>query len=29
VWECYLTGPETGGDPSAWRTELIQPLRPA
>lgn len=29
VWECYLTGSETGGDPSAWRTELIQPLRSA
>ncbi|CAM3794090.1 GyrI-like domain-containing protein [Paracidovorax anthurii] len=27
AWECYLTGPETGSDPSAWRTELIQPLR--
>ena len=27
LWECYLTGPETGSDASAWRTELNQPLR--
>jgi effector-binding domain-containing protein len=25
-WECYLAGPESGPDPSAWRTELIRPL---
>lgn len=22
LWECYITGPETGSDASAWRTEL-------
>lgn len=27
LWECYLTGPETGSDPTAWRTELNQPLQ--
>ncbi len=26
VWESYLTGPESGGDPSTWRTELSRPL---
>lgn len=26
LWECYITGPETGSDASAWRTELNQPL---
>jgi effector-binding domain-containing protein len=26
LWECYLLGPESGADPAAWRTELIQPL---
>ena len=25
-WECYLVGPESNSDPSAWRTELNQPL---
>jgi effector-binding domain-containing protein len=25
-WECYLAGPESGADPSAWRTELNRPL---
>lgn len=29
LWECYLAGPETGLDTSAWRTELNQPLRDA
>lgn len=27
LWECYLAGPETGQDASAWRTELNRPLR--
>jgi len=26
LWECYLLGPESSGDPAAWRTELNQPL---
>lgn len=26
LWECYLTGPESGSDPSLWRTELNRPL---
>ena len=26
LWECYLAGPESGPDPSAWRTELNRPL---
>ncbi len=26
LWECYLVGPETTSDPSAWRTELNRPL---
>jgi effector-binding domain-containing protein len=26
LWECYLTGPESGPDPAQWRTELNQPL---
>ncbi len=26
LWESYLTGPESGKDPSTWRTELVQPL---
>ena len=26
VWECYLTGPESADDPSAWQTELNRPL---
>ena len=26
LWECYLTGPESGSSPPAWRTELVQPL---
>jgi effector-binding domain-containing protein len=26
LWEAYLRGPESGNDPSAWRTELSQPL---
>ena len=25
--ECYLAGPETGADETAWRTELSRPLR--
>ncbi len=25
-WERYVTGPESGGDPSTWRTELVRPL---
>ena len=27
LWESYVTGPETGSDPSAWRTEVYQPLQ--
>jgi effector-binding domain-containing protein len=26
MWECYVAGPETGRDPSRWRTELNRPL---
>ena len=26
LWECYLTGPESGLDPAQWRTELNRPL---
>jgi effector-binding domain-containing protein len=26
LWESYAVGPEAGGDPSAWRTELNRPL---
>ena len=26
LWECYVSGPESGEDPSKWRTELNQPL---
>ncbi len=26
LWECYLVGPETSPDPSAWRTQLNRPL---
>jgi len=26
LWEVYLTGPESGPDPSKWRTELNRPL---
>jgi effector-binding domain-containing protein len=26
LWESYVAGPETGSDPSAWRTELNRPL---
>lgn len=27
LWERYVTGPESGGDPSTWRTELNRPLQ--
>lgn len=27
LWEVYASGPETGGDPAHYRTELHQPLR--
>jgi effector-binding domain-containing protein len=27
VWEVYLTGPSEESDPSAWRTEVVWPLR--
>jgi effector-binding domain-containing protein len=27
LWECYLAGPESSPDPSAWRTELNRPLK--
>jgi effector-binding domain-containing protein len=26
LWECYVTGPESGPDPAQWRTELNRPL---
>ncbi|MBM3458246.1 MAG: AraC family transcriptional regulator [Armatimonadetes bacterium] len=26
LWECYVAGPESGSDPSGWRTELNRPL---
>jgi effector-binding domain-containing protein len=26
LWEVYASGPETGSDPSQWRTELNKPL---
>jgi effector-binding domain-containing protein len=26
LWECYLAGPESGGDPAKWRTQLDRPL---
>ena len=26
LWECYVAGPESGPDPSEWRTELNRPL---
>ena len=26
LWEVYAAGPESGSDPSAWRTELNRPL---
>lgn len=29
IWEHYVVGPESGSDPSAWRTELNHPLVPA
>ena len=28
LWECYLSGPESGTDPDQWRTELSRPLAP-
>ena len=27
LWECYLSGPESGSDPAQWRTELNRPLK--
>jgi effector-binding domain-containing protein len=27
LWENYLVGPQSGGDPSTWRTELNWPLQ--
>lgn len=26
LWECYVTGPESGPDPASWATELNKPL---
>lgn len=26
LWECYITGPESGFDPAGWRTQLNRPL---
>ena len=28
LWESYVAGPESGPDPSTWRTELNRPLAP-
>jgi len=28
LWECYVTGPESGPDPATWATELNKPLQP-
>jgi effector-binding domain-containing protein len=28
LWEVYVAGPESGPDPSSWRTELNRPLQP-
>jgi effector-binding domain-containing protein len=28
LWECYVSGPESGSDPAKWRTELNRPLVP-
>jgi effector-binding domain-containing protein len=27
LWEVYVAGPESGSDPSKWRTELNRPLQ--
>jgi effector-binding domain-containing protein len=27
LWEVYATGPQSGPDPSSWRTELNRPLK--
>ena len=27
LWEVYRVGPESGGDPSTWQTELSRPLK--
>lgn len=27
LWEVYRVGPESGGDPSTWETELNRPLK--
>jgi effector-binding domain-containing protein len=29
AWEVYLSDPEVDQDPATWRTEVIQPYRPA
>lgn len=26
LWEVYAVGPESGDDPTGWRTELVRPL---
>jgi effector-binding domain-containing protein len=26
LWECYVAGPESGTEPTQWRTELNRPL---
>lgn len=28
-WESYLTKPDEAGEPTKWRTEVVQPYRPA
>jgi effector-binding domain-containing protein len=29
AWEVYLTDPGANADPATWRTEVVQPYRPA
>ncbi|HEU5223531.1 MAG TPA: GyrI-like domain-containing protein [Candidatus Lumbricidophila sp.] len=26
MWECYLSGPESGADPTTWRTQICWPI---
>ena len=28
LWECYMAGPQSSPDPTAWRTQLNRPLLP-
>ncbi|OWY63184.1 hypothetical protein B7486_54480 [cyanobacterium TDX16] len=29
AWEVYLSDPDVEPDPATWRTEVVQPYRPA